>query len=209
MNSCPIRAGQSRARLFPCWGGQEAPPTEQASFESAKFAPPNHRSASSRPQVPRRMVPWRTVRLQIALRRPLERAANLLFAREIDRDLHGCGGGERLAQLKPVLLRRIFQQQSKRAEAQAARAQARLSRGAIRLWEPRSPHAAARPAHRHKIWAATAREPWPLPWHLPASCGALSARSSIYAYSLLVAHRRTTEQSAPRIGRDTCRTCIG
>jgi hypothetical protein len=26
---------------------------------------------------------------------------------------------------------------------------------------------------------------------------------------LLVAHRRTTEQSAPRIGRDTCRTCIG
>ncbi len=78
------------------------------------------------------------VRLQIAWRRPLERAANLPFAREIGRDLHGCGGGERLAQLDlvplpQIFLQQIFQRQSKPAEGRALRALARLSRGAIRL----------------------------------------------------------------------------
>ena len=213
MNSCPIRASLSRARPFPCWGGRKASQPAQALLELAKTwlakpAPSNRRSALSRPLLLRRMIPRRSVRLQTAWRRPLERAANLPFAREIGRALHGCGGGERLAQLDLVplpriFLQRIFQRRSKPAEARALRAQARLSRGAIRLSEPRPPHAAARPAHHHKIWAATAREPWLLPWHRPVFCGALGARSSIYAYSLLVAHRRTREQSAPRIGRDT------
>jgi hypothetical protein len=54
-----------------------------------------------------------------------------------------------------------------------------------------------RPAHHHRISAARARAPWLLPWwtRLRAFCGASSARSSIYAYTALVAHPRIPEQS--------------
>src|SRR5208282_5668660 len=76
---------------------------------------------------------------------------------------------------------------------------------AIRLRELQQELQAARPAHHHRTSAAKAPVPWLLPWSSPlrTSCGASSARSSICAYSLLVAHLCTTEQSASRDGRDT------
>jgi len=207
MSSCRIPASRSQAQPFPCWGERRSPQPELARLEREQLQLPELLPAtwpaSSRSQRLRRPIPHLLVQQRRAARP--ERAENLPSANEIGRDLRGCGAGERL--FVPVSLRRMFRQPSQQAEAaiQAARARALLSRAETRLQEPRPPHAAALPALRHKIWAATAPEPWLFPWHLPASCGALSARSSIYAYSLLVAHRRTTEQSSPRIGRDTGR----
>ena len=65
----------------------------------------------------------------------------------------------------------------------------------------------ARPAHHRRTLAARARVPGQclLPcWSQSRpSCGASGARSSICAYSLLVAHRRIMEQSADGGGEDT------
>jgi len=157
--------------------------------------------------------------LQMPLARTLPRRevrrprAHLSAADETGRDLRGCGDDAR--RVVSVHLLRTLHPRPWRARVQV-RASAPVSMDDVtRLLElPPERYQArrlvrrlARPAHHRRTLAARARVPGQclLPcWsQSQSSCGASGARSSICAYSLLVAHRRVMEQSADGGGEDT------
>lgn len=133
----------------------------------------------------------------LLLRRALPRRARLRgrawplpAAIEIRHDLRGPDDGARF--VVSVQLQRMPRMVPRQAQPRA-RAPVPTG-GATRLRQLR----ARRRAHCHSISAARARGRCLLPWgNRPrSSCGASNARSSICAYSLLLAHQRTFEQSS-------------
>ena len=140
------------------------------------------------------------------LPKPVAQAQPQPDAGEIGHAPRGCGDGGSLApQAQPGMLRRLPRQARARVLVSTADAIQRATQLATQLGELQPESQRARWARYRRISAAKAPAPSLFLWscRLRPSCGASSARSSICAYILLVAHLSTTEQSATRGGRDT------
>ena len=165
-------------------------------------------------EFPQSKIPRAKVQYQSNLRRPPEPAAMPRCARDSRLVLHGrddaamCAPSLQRLRRTPLPVPRLAQSQSRVPIAPHAWRPVPAPPPEFSLKHPsllerppsrRQAHS-PRLAHHRKNVAAAVRVPGLFPYwgRLRPSCGASSARSSICAYSLLVAHQRALRQSGPR-----------